>query len=222
MLAMIPVLIAGAIAFGLYALVARTTVTVGNDGVEIRRALRGRFVRLDEIRHVKTESNVLAITLLTGERLAIAPASPIGEPVGDFGASDIDMERALLADRIADALRMHNRRTSRQSAVLALGRGSRSPREWWAALQAIGVGASDYRTAVLPVEELHRVVMDTTAPSDVRVGAAIALRAAGRNEGVERIRIAADATAAPELRRLLDDIAEERDDHLQRHLGRLG
>jgi hypothetical protein len=222
MLAMIPVLIAGAIAFGLYALAARTTVTVGNDGVEVRRALRRRFVRLDEIRHVKAESNVLAITLVTGERLAIAHASPIGEPVGNFGASDIDMERGLLADRIADALRIHKRRMNRHGAVLALGRASRSPGEWWAALQAIGMGASDYRTTDLPVEALHRVVTDTTAPSDVRVGAAIALRVSGRSEGAERIRIAADATAAPELRRLLNDIAEERDGDLQRHLARLG
>jgi hypothetical protein len=70
---------------------------------------------------------------------------------------------------------------------------------------------------------VRRVVTDTTAAHDVRVGAAVALRIADRDSAAERIRIAADATAAPELRALLKDIAEaDDDDALHRHLRRIG
>jgi hypothetical protein len=222
-LATTPVLVAGAIAFAVYALIARTVVTVGNDGIEVRRMFRKTFVGLDEIREVRAEKKALIITRTTGERISLAHAAPIIEPVGNFGASDIAMERGLLADRIADALRSHKRRSQSGSALVALGRAERSPDEWFASLRAIGAGASDYRTRVIPVEELRRVVTDTTATSDVRVGAAIALRVADQAGAAERIRIAADATAAPDLRTLLKDIADAGDDdQVHRQLQRIG
>jgi hypothetical protein len=219
----LPVLVAGALAFAVYALVARTVVTVGSDGVEIRRAFRKRFVGLDEIRYVRANKNALVLTLATGETISLAQRAPMGEPVGNFGASDIGMTRGLLADRISDAMRMHARRKQSSGALVALGRAERSPDEWLASLRAIGAGASDYRTSGVPVDELRRVVTDTTAANDVRVGAAVALRVADRDSAAERIRIAADATAAPELRALLKDIAEaDDDDALHRHLRRIG
>jgi hypothetical protein len=204
-------------AIGAYALTARTVVTVGTDGIEIRRAFRKRFVPLDEIRAAKSETNALCITLTTGRSIIIAPASPCAERVGSFGTSDLGMERALLADRIGDAIRMHKRRSG-SVGVASLGRASRSADEWLASLRAIAVGSSDYRTGVVPLEELSRIVTDTTAAADVRVGAAVALRIADPDAAAERIRIAAEATAAPDLRALLTDIAEERDDE---KLGRL-
>jgi hypothetical protein len=76
---------------------------------------------------------------------------------------------------------------------------------------------------VVPIEELRRVVGDTTATSDVRVGAAVALRVAEGARSVERIRIAAEVTAAPELRSVLEAIADEPDeDRLHQHLSRAG
>jgi hypothetical protein len=85
------------------------------------------------------------------------------------------------------------------------------------------MGTTDHRTGVVPVEELRRVVGDTTAASDVRVGAAVPLRVAEGARGGERIRVAADATAAPELCAVLEAIADEPDeDQLHRHLSRMG
>ncbi len=221
-LAATPVLVAGAVAFGVYALVARIVITVGNDGIEIRRNLRKTFVRMDEIRDVKAEKNVLIITRTNGERISLARGAPIVEPIGDFGTADIAMERGLLADRIADAMRLHRRRSQGGGALVALGRAGRSRDEWFASLRAIGAGAIDYRTNVVPVEELRRVVTDTAAASDVRIGAAVALRVGDAAGAAERIRVASDATAAPELRMLLKDIADADDDEqIQRHLQRI-
>ena len=116
----------------------------------------------------------------------------------------------------------HQARRLGSAAVTALGRGARSADEWLSSLRGLGKGATDYRTGVLPVEELRRVVGDPAAASDVRVGAAVALRVAEGASGVERIRVAADATAAPELRGVLEDIAAETDeDNLRRHLARV-
>jgi hypothetical protein len=217
----VPVLLAGLISFGVYALIARTTVNVGTDGIEIRRAFRKRFLELDEIREVRVEPKALRIVLASGEIVSLARAAPV-EPVGQLAAADIGMERALLGDRIVDAVRAHKARRLDGAGVAALGRDARSADEWLASLRALGMGATDYRTGLLPVEELRRVVGDTTAASDVRVGAAVALRVAEGAIGVERIRVAADTTAAPELRGVLKDIADETDeDNLLRHLSRV-
>jgi len=211
-----------ALAVGLYVLTARLSVTIGTDGVELRRPLRRRFIQLDEIRDVTIGPQALTITLASGEDVSLAHSVPFGEPVGSFDASDVGMERALLGARIADALRNHKRRHPSGNALLALARLSRSPDRWLASLRAIGLGASDYRTSVVGVEELRHLVADSTAATDVRIGAAVALRVAEGEAGVERIRVAAETTAAPELRDVLTDIADEADDtNLRRHLLRV-
>lgn len=214
LVATIPVLFAAALAFGIYALVARTVVTVGSDGIEIRRMLRGRFVPLAEVRDVRVEAKALVIDLASDDTISLAHAAPFLEPVGNFGASDIGMERSLLADRIADAMRLHVRKCRGRGALAALGRADRSLEAWIASLRAIGAGASDYRTPVLSVEELRRAVADTSAASDIRIGAAIALRVADQTCASEQVRVAADATAAPELRALLREAADADDEDL--------
>lgn len=223
-LAVIPVLIGGLLAYGLYALMVHTTVSVGTDGIEIRRAFRKRFLQLDQIRDVKVEPKALRIVLASGEIISLAGAVPVerGHIGGQLGLSAIEMERALLGERIVDAVRTHKLGRPDGAGVVALGRDSRSAGEWLASLRAVGMCATDYRTNAMPLDELRRVVSDATAASDVRVGAAVALRVAEGGVGVERIRIAAETTAAPELRGVLKDIADEADeDNLQRHLSRV-
>ena len=59
---------------------------------------------------------------------------------------------------------------------------------------------------------LTKVVEDPTASGDVRAGAAVALRTRLDEEGKARVRIAAEATASPQLRVALEAVAGESDE----------
>jgi hypothetical protein len=196
---------------------AWTTVTVGTDGIEIRRAARRRFIRLDEIRDIQITPKALRVIMVSGETIALLPGAPI-EPVGQFGATDVGLSRGLLGERILEAVRNYRKAHSGTAAV-DLCRGHRSAAEWLASLRAVGLGAGDYRSRVVPVEELQRLLADATAATDVRVGAAVALRIVQGGAGAEGIRIAAESTAAPSLRDALREIADETDEkRLAEHL----
>ncbi|HEY8073053.1 MAG TPA: PH domain-containing protein, partial [Labilithrix sp.] len=217
----LPVIAAGAFATGLFRIFARTTVSVGTDGIEIRRLLRTRFIPLDDVRDVRADAKALHVSLVNGETLSLAGAAPI-EPVGNFGASDIGMERGLLGDRIVEALRAQTaRRADAAAAIAVLTRDARTSREWLDGLRALAAGASDYRTNVVRLEDLQRVIADPAADADVRVGAAVALRIVEGSAATERIRVAATATAAPDLRGALEAIADSTDDGLEAHLATL-
>lgn len=113
-----PIVLAGLTAFGVYALMARTTVSVGTDGIEIRRAFRTRFVRLDELRDVNVDAKALRIALANGELISLVHGAPV-EPIGHFGRSDVDMDRALIGNRIVDVVRAHKARGVNGAGVLA-------------------------------------------------------------------------------------------------------
>ena len=67
-------------------------------------------------------------------------------------------------------------------------------------------------TPAVPVEVLWRVVEDPTAATTARAGAAFALRSTLDDDGKARLRIVADACAAPKLRVALDELATGEDD----------
>jgi hypothetical protein len=215
-----PFWLASVVAFGTYVLIARTTVSVGTDGVEVCRALRKRFLPLDQIRDVIVLPNAIELALTSGQTVSLVRGIPM-EPVR-FDVSDIGIGRALLGDRIVEAVRLHRARRCQGSAVSMLGRNSRSIDEWLASVSAVGLAAIDYRTVAMPVKELQRVVLDGTAASDVRIGAALALRVAPGADGCAQIRIAAETTASTELRRVLLGVATGTDEaDVRRHLSSL-
>ena len=213
----VPFLLASVVAFGSYAMLARTSVSVGTDGVEICRTLRKRFVPLDEISEVRVLPDAVVLALASGETLPLVHRLPL-EPVR-FDVSDIGIGRALLGDRIVEAVRVHRARRSQGSRVSVLGHNSLSIDDWLASMSAVGLAAIDYRTVATPVEELQRVVCDATAANDVRIGAALALRVAQATDGRVQICIAAETTASSELRRVLLGIATASDEaDVRRHL----
>jgi hypothetical protein len=84
--------------------------------------------------------------------------------------------------------------------------------EWLARLRAFGhEDAGGFRDPKIPPERLWRIVEDPSAPASARAGAAVALRAKLDDDGRTRIRVAADATAAPKLRVALESTAAEDD-----------
>jgi len=80
--------------------------------------------------------------------------------------------------------------------------------EWRGQLARVMAGS--YREGASTIEEAAAVLRSVQATKDQRVGAALALRAAG--EPAERIRVAAEAAADPALHDALVAVADDHDD----------
>ena len=97
-----------------------------------------------------------------------------------------------------------------------VGRGERTVTEWVAALTELAdASRSRYRRATLPREHLWRIVEDARCSADERAGAAVALlRSSLDQAGRARLRIAAEASALPPLRVVLNAVGSIADDPL--------
>jgi hypothetical protein len=101
-------------------------------------------------------------------------------------------------------------------ATELLRRGERDVRAWIQALRAAGAGSrADARTAALPTDTLFRIVEDPRLGSAERAAAAVALDAAGLDDaGRQRLTAAANATAGPKLRVVLQAARDADDEAL--------
>jgi hypothetical protein len=186
----------------------RLTVSVGADGVRIRRWFGGaRFVRYADMLDIATDGTNVTLRLRDGERLTMSSyAKRLVRLMGT------DMEEAEgLVDRVRariDAHRAHDDARVRAALV----KGGRTTSEWLRALQHATDATASFRAAAVPPEVLWAVVEDTTAPATARVGAAIALRAALDEPARARLRVAAEACAAPKLRVALETASRADDE----------
>jgi Lon protease-like protein len=168
-------------------------VVVGTDGLLVHQLFRKRFIPYAEITqcaHVRNEG--LVISLTGGERLRIGSRHAGGEYID------------ALVDRIA-AARASVGGTSPAATVARLERDGRPLAGWRQALHAIVTGEG-YRSGPLERADLLSALDDVAAPTDRRIGAALALRELGDDEARARIRVAAAAAANDRLRIALDGI----------------
>ena len=92
-------------------------------------------------------------------------------------------------------------------------RGNRSTTEWLSGIDAlVRGGGSRYRVAAVSSDMLCDLACDPSAAVESRVGAAAALIRMGDNSLRVRVRIAAEACAASDLRDTLLALAEAHDD----------
>jgi hypothetical protein len=188
-----------------------TRVAVGSDGVLVSWFWRRRFLRYAEVRAVRpygsgSEQGV-GIWSGNGEVVKLPIKAQLTQELND-------QQTELVTQRIQQAISGHAQR--RSGALPRLPEpGDRPAVEWIRALRAAGSGANaDHRTAPLAPEELFRVVEDPGAEPLARASAAVAVGGGLGAEGRSRLRVAAQATASPEVRRLLalaaeDDVEEE-------------
>lgn len=142
----------------------------------------------------------IEITLKTGEIVRL----PVQNQQG--GIRD---QVAMVEERIAEAVDTWRRGSGYADAAL-VGRGGRAAGDWLRALKGIGAGANaDARTAPVLPEKLWRIVEDPAAPPDARAGAAVALGATIDGEGRARLHAAAEVSAAPKLRIVMEAAAKE-------------
>jgi hypothetical protein len=197
-----------------------TRVAVGSDGVLVSWFWRRRFLRYAEVRAVRPygSGSEQGVGIWTGEGRVVKL------PIKAQLTQELnDQQTELVTQRIQQAISGHAQRRSGAAPRLP-ERGERPAVEWIRALKAAGSGANaDHRTAPIAPEELFRVVEDPGAEPLARVSAAVAVGGGLGAEGRARLRIAAQATASPEVRRLLTLAAEEdvEEEQLARALHRL-
>ena len=97
-------------------------------------------------------------------------------------------------------------------------RGGRSASKWMNDARKMREDAASYRAAVLPDEELWRIVEDASASASERVGAALALRHGIDDAGRTRLRLAAEACAENRLRVALETATLDDDEALEHAL----
>jgi hypothetical protein len=197
-----------------------TRVVVGADGILVSWLWRKRFLAHGDVRAVRPFGSGNA----QGVALWSATGAPIKLPVkAQFTHALTDQQTDLVTQRIQQAISAYHG-SRRERDVRLPERGGRPLREWIKTLRAAGSGASaDHRTAPLASDELWRIVEDPSADRAARAGAAIAVGGGLDERGRARMRIAAEATAAPDVRGLLTLAAEGADEErLERALRRIG
>lgn len=189
----------------------RTRLRAGADGIVLRSFRNERFIPYAEIAgieyHLEKDHTPWAgvlLTLRSGENLAIPVSSPnqVGSP-----------RVHLVVNRLQEAFGDHQRGI-RASAEARLVRGERDLVNWVRELRRTGSGAAaDHRIAPVPADRLLELAEDPHANPVMRANAAVAL--GGNTENGEfrrRIRVAAQATAAPRLRLALEKAVDLHDE----------
>ena len=179
-------------------MIVPTRLSVGADGLVLRWFGRSRFLAHGEIAGVtrydkswgRSSQVGLAVRLRSGEEVLI----PVAQ------SSWVTQEAQIIEERIREALEAFRAGDAAADAAL-LRRGGRELAEWIAALRAIGAGANaDMRTAPVARERLFRIVESPTAGAPDRAAAAVALGHDLDDDARRRLRVAAEAIAAPRLR----------------------
>lgn len=174
-------------------------LTVGADGVAFRGPLRRWFVPYDTLIGVTCPSPGELLIHRTGRR-----------PVRLTGTSLIDdaETRQAFVSTVERALAKHERRRKQVEVPSALARGDRTLAAWRDSLERLAIGDGAYRSPALQARDLEALVDDPSVDPELRVGAALAVRAMHPAEAPTRIRVAAVACANPATREALDRVAD--------------
>jgi hypothetical protein len=185
-------------AFGSYLALrgASTDVTVGADGIVVRR-WRKRFIPYSELREVREMGSAIEIVRQNGARQVL------------WANCDDPAERTALVERIHDAMRAAARSEDDAAAKLRLLRqDGRDVPAWRKQLAKLTEHADGYRNITLSREELRDVLADDASKLEDRVAAAVAL--ADDPEPATRLRVGeiAKSVAQPRLRISLEQISQ--------------
>jgi hypothetical protein len=197
--------------FAIGAMAIPTKITIGADGI-LTKWLRWRsYFPFSEVVQVGPIDQRVLNKVYRGVQISLRDGSSKFVPITQKGWGDDDYNAVV--QRIHEAVDVY-RRGNAGTGASVLARNGRSARDWITALRRVGEGANaDMRTAPVAVEQLLRIVEDLGATALARASAAIALAAQGSQIERDRIRIAAEATAAPKLRVALEKAsASEIDD----------
>lgn len=180
-------------------------VTVGLDGILVAWPLLGRrrFVAYGKITRVTATDTRIRLKLTDGGRYDIE--------TGTGAKGEVSEGHRALLERIDDA-RAAYAASERAESVALLARGGRTTEAWVRELRALASGGAAYRAASLLPETLVRIATDPAETEELRIGAALALRATGDDEARTKVRVAAEASASPRVRLALTASTDDLDD----------
>lgn len=209
-----PILILSmAIGFAFAGLLTRTHVRIGADGLVLKWFRTQRFIPYDELRAIESyQERGIRRNRWAGVKLRLKSGEIITLPIA--AASEVGGPRVrLVTNRLQEAFADHKqgKTTSPEARLL---RGDKPIAAWVRDLRRAGAGAAaNHRIAPIPTEKLLEVAEDPQADPIMRANAAIALGAnAEDGEFRKRLRVAAQATAAPRLRVALEQAANVDDE----------
>jgi hypothetical protein len=192
-------------------------IIVGVDGILVRWLWRSRFIPMSEIAKLVPEGDrAIGIHLRSGERVLVY-TTPHQRYKHD---STIQHRDAVLA-RMAEALATFREHGTAVDVSALVARGGRTRGQWLDALKKLRDGEGGYRHTAVRDDDLWRIVEDPAAPADARAGAAMVLKRTLDDEGRARVRVAAEATASPKLRVVLDAAGADDDARLEEAVAEL-
>jgi hypothetical protein len=181
-------------------------VEIGADGLAIDLRDEKLFVPFADIDGASVYREHAMGKRFVGVLLSFHEGRPRKLPIGEdqFGSGK---KAETLAAAIEVALRtFQDRELGEDEAQLA--RKGRSGAAWVTSLRALGEGANvGPREAPVEPARLWRIAENPIAPAELRAGAATVLAGKLDDEGKQRLRIAAEDTASPELRAALEAAA---------------
>jgi hypothetical protein len=178
-------------------------IYVGADGLHFKHRFGARFIPWDDV--VSIEPSRFGITVHTRSRSHSLPLT--WDP--RMSRFDTRVTRATLVARARAAHEAYHRDDTLDVAE-RLARLGRSRDDWLRDLRNVAHQRGDFRAAPVEEDALLRVVESPAASATARAGAAYVLARSGTER--ERLRIAADACAAPGLRIVLERAAEGADE----------
>jgi hypothetical protein len=192
-------LVTGLVAMMAMILSQAVRVTVGADGIVVRKGLRSRFIPHDQVVKAERDGVDLVVRLKDGElrwqmvlsRKAKGSQLEVATRQADRIAKRIEEARTAYAELGGDP-----------TAIPALARAGKSTRDWLDALRKIGKEVdAGFRGGIVGRERLWMLVESTQVPPAFRVSAAVALRVSSEDgeETSTRLREIAEACASPKL-----------------------
>jgi hypothetical protein len=171
-----------------------TTLSIGTDGVVVRRLGRRRFVPRASLDAVEARDGEVVLARVKGDPLRVRTS---GQPEAD-----------AVVLRIREAIASPEARGAPE--LDRLDRRGRAVSAWLRDLRALAAGPGGYRDASLDLRALLDVVEDGGAPPEHRIAAAAALSGAPDEQAFfrARVRVAAQACADTRLREAIERAGE--------------
>lgn len=181
-----------------------TTVTIGEEGIALERWYGKRMFRYDAIKQIRAAATLVHIEPREGWTVSI-----------ELPTED---DARLFVDRVHDRNANRGAVAGDVNVAATLARGKRAKEEWLEAVRAQSLSTGDaYRRVAIDDDRLFAVLEDPGAAPDARIAAGLALRTRAGDvkvrvdEVARRVRVAASATALPDLRDALAVVADEDD-----------